>query len=395
MDIKTNILFVDDDPNLLSGLRRMLRACRNQWTMHFAVGGAAALEVVAKHNIDVIVSDMKMPEIDGAELLTTISRSHPEIVRLILSGQAEHEKIVNVVGVAHQFLSKPCDSDDLQSTIGNICDAKAKLTNLDQRVLVTQIGSIPCAHQNYLELTSIFEAGENEFDRAKEVIAKDVGLSVKVMQLVSSSFFGSPQPKCDIPAACDMLGFELLSQLFFESNIFAPMESETLGEFVFHDLYQRSVETSELARQIAIANSCSPEDVVIAQNAGLFKGVGRLILARYFPEAYLEALDVAKQGSISIGDAEQKVFGVTHVEIGAFLLALWGIAPEIVRSVRAIEESETSDPSSFGPAAAVFVANHLIGESDNPQQAAIEQSEYVRQLDCAQQIPSWRALVKR
>src|SRR5437867_2356541 len=116
-DIRTvrRVLFVDDEPNVLAGLQRMLRPMRQDWDMHFVTGGADALNALADARFDVIVSDMRMPGLDGADLLDEVSRTYPDVVRIVLSGQANQESILRVVGPAHQYLSKPCDAEALKA----------------------------------------------------------------------------------------------------------------------------------------------------------------------------------------------------------------------------------------------------------------------------------------
>jgi len=67
-----NILFVDDEPVLLDGLRRSLRSMRNEWSITFAGSGEEALKVLEKAPFDVVVSDMRMPKMDGAQLLNEV-----------------------------------------------------------------------------------------------------------------------------------------------------------------------------------------------------------------------------------------------------------------------------------------------------------------------------------
>src|SRR5450755_4506465 len=102
------LLFVDDEPNVLQGLQRQLRPMRNEWDMHFVENGQKALDFMAAQPVDIVVSDMMMPGMDGAQLLSEVVRRHPQTVRLILSGHAEREAVLRLVGPAHQYLSKPC-----------------------------------------------------------------------------------------------------------------------------------------------------------------------------------------------------------------------------------------------------------------------------------------------
>ena len=89
--MKKSLLFVDDDPFILDALRRQLRRYRNEWDVEFASGGSAALELMEQQSFDIVISDMRMPEMDGAELLTEVMRRHPRTVRIVLSGQSERE----------------------------------------------------------------------------------------------------------------------------------------------------------------------------------------------------------------------------------------------------------------------------------------------------------------
>jgi DNA-binding NtrC family response regulator len=105
------VIFVDDEARILEGLRRMLRPMRNQWEMAFAPGGQAALDVMATTPFDVIVSDMRMPGMDGAALLEQVREHYPEVIRIVLSGHTEMATALRVVPIAHQFLAKPCDAE--------------------------------------------------------------------------------------------------------------------------------------------------------------------------------------------------------------------------------------------------------------------------------------------
>src|SRR5687767_11157442 len=113
--MKQQILFVDDEPNLLSGLRRMLRPMRQSWDMHFAASGPEALHIIHQRSCDVVVSDMRMPGMDGSQLLHNIRQYSPATVRFILSGHSDQSMILRAVGPAHQFLAKPCDAAELKT----------------------------------------------------------------------------------------------------------------------------------------------------------------------------------------------------------------------------------------------------------------------------------------
>jgi len=120
MTSKKQILFVDDEPMVLEGLRRMLRALRNEWDCAFATGGLEALDLMAQRTFDVIVTDMRMPGMNGVELLNETKKRYPRMVRVALSGQTSKESVVRSVGLIHHYLTKPCHGERLKSALSRV-----------------------------------------------------------------------------------------------------------------------------------------------------------------------------------------------------------------------------------------------------------------------------------
>ena len=116
-DRKPRVLFVDDEPAILASLRTLLHRDRKRWEMVFATGGDAALAEAAKAPLDVVVSDMRMPGMDGATLLARIQAEYPATVRIMLTGHADREAIVRALPALHQLLTKPCDGEVLRDAI--------------------------------------------------------------------------------------------------------------------------------------------------------------------------------------------------------------------------------------------------------------------------------------
>jgi two-component system, probable response regulator PhcQ len=111
------VLFVDDDANLLAGVLRSLRS--EPYCCLTATSGEQALEMLETKAIDVVVSDEQMPGMGGLELLTTVHQRHPEIVNVMLSGQASIGTVVRALnhGQIFRFLIKPCGTDELCANI--------------------------------------------------------------------------------------------------------------------------------------------------------------------------------------------------------------------------------------------------------------------------------------
>ena len=122
-ETRHRVLFVDDEPSLLRALRRMLMPQRERWAISFVEGGRSALEVLALDAFDVVVTDMRMPGMDGSQLLNEVQRLYPGTYRIVLSGYTEAEARASVALVAQRFLTKPCDPLDLISAIEGGCAA--------------------------------------------------------------------------------------------------------------------------------------------------------------------------------------------------------------------------------------------------------------------------------
>ena len=111
------IIFVDDEKNLLDGLKRMLRKKKDEWDMVFVMSGQAVLDLLEKNKYHMVVSDYKMPGMDGLELLQMIKEKYPETNRIILSGQSETEVYDKAKEFADAYIPKPCSPEILISVI--------------------------------------------------------------------------------------------------------------------------------------------------------------------------------------------------------------------------------------------------------------------------------------
>jgi len=157
---RRRILFVDDEQNVLDGLRNLLRKQRNQWDMLFAISGKAALEELARSPVDVIVSDMRMPGMDGAELLTRVRELYPQTARIVLSGHAERDAIARVVSVAHQFLSKPADATAVRTVVERTCQFQGLMQDEGIRRVVGGLQQLPSLPDTYWQLVRATEDPE-------------------------------------------------------------------------------------------------------------------------------------------------------------------------------------------------------------------------------------------
>jgi YesN/AraC family two-component response regulator len=188
--MKRRILFVDDEPMVLNGLQRTLRKMRRDWDMTFVGSGREALDVLGKKPMDVIVSDLRMPEMDGGRLLAEVKKQHPNVVRIILSGQLDQEMTLKSVQLAHQSLSKPCDAEVLKHTLAKLFALRDFLSDESIKSIISQIESLPSLPAIYTEIVAEMQSDDPSIKKVGEIISKDISMTAKILQMVNSAFFG-------------------------------------------------------------------------------------------------------------------------------------------------------------------------------------------------------------
>ncbi len=328
-----NVLFVDDESNLLDALKRAARPLRNEWRALFANGGAEALKVLEETPCDAIVTDMRMPGMDGLALLEEVSSRYPGMVRIILSGQCDASTIVKAAAISHQYLSKPCDVEVLRSTVTRAVAMRKLLTSPGLVQLMSAFDKIPVLPAVYSELTQLLNDDRTSIERIGSVIAQDMGLCAKVLQLANSPLFGLRHPISSPGAAAGVLGFDMLKNLALAMHVFRQCEAG-IKKFDIGSLWQHSFRTSLYAANIA--RLLAPSDSRLreqAQVAGLLHDVGHLLFACNVPDAFLRAIQLASDRHIQLVEAERELLGASHAEVGAYVLALWGLPDQITEAI--------------------------------------------------------------
>ncbi|MBM4283725.1 MAG: HDOD domain-containing protein [Deltaproteobacteria bacterium] len=390
--MKIKLLFVDDEPNLLQGLQRMLRGMRQDWDMAFADSGAEALEILARRPMDVVVTDMRMPGMDGAQLLAEVQARYPHVVRIILSGQSDRSMIIKTVKPAHQFLAKPCDDATLKATIERARLLRGMLEDDSLRRLVSRIDTLPSLPSLYLEVMEELQKEDASIKRIGEIIARDIGMTAKILQLVNSAFFGFCRHVSSPAQAAELLGLETLKVLVLSVQIFSRFDRARLSGLDVHRLWTHSLAVANFARTIAVKERRGEAQVNDSFMAGVLHDVGKLVMAANLAEAYGEVMETAREQGLTVWEAERRVLQVTHAEMGAYLLTLWGLPHDIVQAVAFHHEPARQQPQEFNCLTVVHAANHLEHQSHEPKAGPAPSPvdlEYLTTLNLGDRLDRW------
>jgi putative nucleotidyltransferase with HDIG domain len=385
------LLFVDDEARVLQGLQRQLRNMRSEWDMNFMENGRAALEFMASRPVDVLVSDMMMPEMDGAELLIEVSKRHPNTIRIVLSGHAEREAVLRLVGPAHQYLSKPCDAEELRCAVARAFALRDLLTNDNLKQLATRIKSLPTIPAIYQRLTNELRKEDASMEQIGEIISHDVGMTSKILQLVNSAFFGLPQPISNPADAVMYLGLSTVRSLVLSLQVFSQFENPHLAGFSVNALADHCWTTAVLARRIARVERSDTKMIDQCFLAGLLHDIGRIILADGLPEQYAKVWNEGRQNHQPLWQLEQAEFGATHADVGAYLLGLWGLPNPIVEAVALHHCPGSCIAPGFSPLSAVHVANAFAYEKAGaPADSLHIDHDYLTKFGLTDRLPDWR-----
>lgn len=327
------ILFVDDQPEILRGLKRSFGTTCLDWDIEFAASGEEALNLMSKSHFDVVISDMRMPKMNGVELFNIIMERYPETVRIIFSGHSDREMIMNSVKCTHQFLAKPCDMETIRYTIVRACKLRELLRSETLRKIVAGIKKLPSLPKLYNLIIAEMQSPDASLKKVGHIISQDVSMSAKVLQLVNSAYFGLPQKIADPQQAAVYLGMDALKALILSIHVFSSFtEDSELFWFSLADMQKRSIMVGRLARDIARAEMADGKVVEEALVAGILHDIGRLIMLK-IPEQCRMVMDYIERTGCDLVDAEHTVLKTSHAELGAYLLGLWGIPDNIVEAV--------------------------------------------------------------
>ncbi len=355
--MKKSVLFVDDETNILDGLRRMLITMKSEWDMNFVNSGAAALDFLSKKHVDIIVTDMRMPEMDGVELLTQVQSKFPGVIRIILSGHSDKTMIMKSVKLAHQFLTKPCPAEKIKDTINSAYSMLKILKNEDVKSMVSRIDSLPSLPDTYLKVVEEMNSEDCSVAKVGALISSDVGMSANVLKLVNSSFFGFTNHISSPMQAVGLLGLDVVKGVLLTSHLFHSFKDENTRNFSLEKMMSHSILVARIAKAVALQCKMNRKVVDDCFIAGILHDIGKLIMLANFKVTYNVIIDNSKQENKSLWVSEKDILGVTHSEIGAYLLGLWGMPNSIVEAVALHHTPNLSINEGISPLTAVHLAN--------------------------------------
>jgi HD-like signal output (HDOD) protein/CheY-like chemotaxis protein len=313
------VMFIDDEPNILAALRRMLRGQRGVWEMSFANSGAEGLEAMAEQPVDVLVCDMRMPGMDGVQVLAAVRERHPSTARIILTGQTDRESVIAALGLTQRFLLKPCKSEDLVSAIEQVVEVRKALSEGRIQAFLGAVNSLPGPPTVYTDIVRTASRPDCQVDDLVRIIEGDIATATEVLKLVNSGVFCSPHPVDTLSGAVVLLGFDAIQSLALASSALRT-EVDIPATFNLDSLAHRSMIIAALCRRIATFEGADRNGISAAFLSGLLHSVGLMVQVSANPAGWEQVRSEAASGC-------------TSTQASAYLLGLWGFAEQIVHTI--------------------------------------------------------------
>jgi HD-like signal output (HDOD) protein/ActR/RegA family two-component response regulator len=324
------ILFVDDEPQVLDGLRDALRSRRHAWDMVFADSGERALAELSGAHYDVVISDMRMPGMDGATLLGHVRAQQPDTIRIILSGYADAQLVVDASPSAHRFLAKPCDVGELTAVIERSCALLDYSRRGPLRAAALGARGLPSLPRLFTELGRLLEDPEAGPREAAAVVGGDTAMTGKVLQLVNSGFFGLTRHVSRLEEAIAYVGLGTLRALTLSTHVMDAFPARTrIDGFSLDDVQRRCCAVAGVVAKILPAGPARDDAVA----AALLHDIGIVVLASEDPEYLGLLVSTAHERGCRPVALEHDLGGASHAELGGHLLSLWNLPQPIVEAV--------------------------------------------------------------
>lgn len=334
---KYTVLLVDDEPHVLSALRRLLR--KEGWKLLLAGSGQEGLKLLAANSVDLVVSDMRMPHMDGAVFLGQVRRQYPQVTRLVLTGYAEREAVQRAFEQAgiHEMIAKPWDDEELKGILRGFLRQQESQEHEARglHAILSHLGPLPVLPQVYFEVRDLLEAGgEPSVEAIARAILREPVMAAKLLQVANSTFFGQRRHVENVARAVTVLGLALVHGLVLAHSVFQVLEIRQIEGFSHEALWRHSLACGLLARQIAQRLSWDQQEQEAAILAGLLHDLGKLVLASAIPGQYARVIHRARQGKHSFTAVERDLLGVTHAAVGGHLAEWWNLPAPLAEAIR-------------------------------------------------------------
>lgn len=321
-----SILFVDDEVQILKALKRLFH--NGNYEVMFAENANEALQILESREFDLIITDVRMPEMDGFELLKIVKEKYPLTLRVTLSGYTDSKNILKALedNLAKLYIFKPWDNQELLSTIDRLFEVQALLNDSDLLALINNITDLPTVPNLYREICQLIEE-DSSIELIARKIEMDQSIASKILRVANSAFYGAKTG--NIVQAIMYIGLTNVKNIVLSNSVFNEFGNHKNSHF---SLWEHVNITNKLMNAI-YSRLLGKKVPNVFASAGLLHDVGRVIVLNYYMNVHEQMLtEAAAHPEKSIIELENELIGTNHQYIGGYLLNWWEIPHPIVEA---------------------------------------------------------------
>ncbi|MGM0460942.1 MAG: HDOD domain-containing protein [Fibrobacterota bacterium] len=344
-----SILFVDDSPMNLRVYKKLSRTISDSpsWRFYFCDDSLQACELVETYIFDAVVTDLEMPGIDGAHLLSFVADVQPQALRIIVSGEMAHSKGMRPVRLAHNYYLKPLNLALFNRITETVRFIKQLPLDTEARRSIGSFGSLPVPSKQFCRLVSHIQSVDATIKGVGDIVAADTVMSANILKLINTPFFGYQRGIQSVHQAVALLGIDLIRTLIVIQYLHQMHRNgERDGAFTPEYLQEFALSCMQTARFICDTEKIPPEDTRIIILASVLMDIGKYLIESFLP---MQLRRFFTEDSSSICDGREKQYlGVSHQEAGAYLLTLWGFDMSLISLIINHHRSVSSTQNFIG-----------------------------------------------
>ncbi len=369
-----SLVIIDDEEDILRSLRSLFR--HDKYKMHYFTSGLQALKFLENNNVDVIICDMRMPEISGPNILEKSTKLNPTAIRIILSGFEEKQIVLNTIqkGFAQHYIMKPWDDEQLKSIVRESMSFQDELRKKHLLKIMHDFNNLPSPPKLHSKLVNILKSETKSHKLIANEIEKSPALVAKLLRISNSVFYGARKQISNVYEALTFIGTEFVLGIVLGLESFETIKG--CGDFLVMKqielIRERSIVRAHIAREISVLWSKEKKQHEIYV-AALLLDIGLILQICSYQEKFNEFHKEYNQNNKPVYSIEKELFQNTHDEIGAALLTFWNFPTDIITAV-ANHHRYTGDDSLT---TIVQLADALVLEKDSlPHDPKIDELIY-------------------
>jgi len=340
------VLFVDDESSVLNIIRDTL--FQTDFEICTAQSAQEAIELMEHEHIDLLITDIRMPDMDGIQLLETVKNKWPSIIRVMLCGYVDESTALQALtnGLVTTYFPKPWDTAELKDDIIRLLKFHKTFKNEKIVNLMNSLERLPSLPMLYQYFMSAFHR-EATFDEFAEIIKQDVSVATKILHIANSAFYRRlGEPTASIEHAIMTMGLNAIKNIVLAVTLATQKPLNTNQFKYFQEIIDHSSIVNKYIQLFYKLKFLKPINSKF-NSVGITHDIGKIILLQYFPDRLEKIMQHINQNPyMTFYDCELDLGFVdnTHTEIGAFLLNLWNL-PQISVEVALFHHSVTTDLS--------------------------------------------------